>query len=431
MESRLSKLIVSVSAVALIAAGAMAQSGTEIDFGETTEAYAGDGLCADPRFEGTGMAEDLVKAGRLSDAEDCSALFAAGDIQLEGTEAEVEVDGTAAPDEAEAEIEAAGDPGEAGSDEVDADEDEEASGTHMQETAESADADALADEIELAVEGDAAPEPVDGETGAEDDAEDADVMAPPELIETPGEDEEEEAAPGTETDVDAEADAEAEAPDADAEPDTPAPVLLEDDAAAAPEAELQAGETDEATASEPDTEPDTEAVEDEGAETGDDAMDALAEPADPTGIDAIEFGDDESEFALDGECDDARFVGDAMTNTDLFTRDIGHDATDCRAGVEDGSLRLRDSEDPSFDDAVTDLEPGEEIEPVAEPAGIMFNGVNFGDDESKWANDGECDDPRFEGKGMTTTRLLPEDTMHDASDCLAAWKTGELMLTRD
>lgn len=42
--------------------------------------------------------------------------------------------------------------------------------------------------------------------------------------------------------------------------------------------------------------------------------------------------------------------------------------------------------------------------------------INFGDDSSEWANDGECDDPRFRGPASATT-LLPVDTGRDATDC--------------
>ena len=53
---------------------------------------------------------------------------------------------------------------------------------------------------------------------------------------------------------------------------------------------------------------------------------------------------------------------------------------------------------------------------------------DFGSDTSVWANDGECDDPRFAGEGMTGTRLLEEDSGHDASDCRAAVEAGKLHL---
>jgi len=53
--------------------------------------------------------------------------------------------------------------------------------------------------------------------------------------------------------------------------------------------------------------------------------------------------------------------------------------------------------------------------------------VEFGDDSSQWANDGECDDPRFEGRGMAAT-LLAEDLGKDASDCRALYEAGDIRL---
>ena len=54
--------------------------------------------------------------------------------------------------------------------------------------------------------------------------------------------------------------------------------------------------------------------------------------------------------------------------------------------------------------------------------------INFGDDNGDWANDGECDDSRFEGPGMTATPLLEEDVGHDATDCRTAFAAGQLQL---
>ena len=54
--------------------------------------------------------------------------------------------------------------------------------------------------------------------------------------------------------------------------------------------------------------------------------------------------------------------------------------------------------------------------------------IDFGDDSSTWSNDGECDDPRFEGPGMTNTVLLDEDILSDATDCLTAYQAGRLTL---
>ena len=216
----------------------------------------------------------------------------------------------------------------------------------------------------------------------------------------------------------------------------------------------------------------TEAAEDTPAEAEADMADETAEAADaeaapaedvdisaeteyaagdvsPAPVDSgIDFGNDTSEFALDGECDDARFTGEGMTSTALIEEDIGRDATDCRAAFEAGRLELRDAEATALPSkAETPAMPvEEEAAPVAEteaatpeveaaPAetgvpsdGILFNGINFGDNSSQWANDGECDDPRFEGTGMTQTPLLDEDAYRDANDCLAAWRTGGLRM---
>ena len=62
------------------------------------------------------------------------------------------------------------------------------------------------------------------------------------------------------------------------------------------------------------------------------------------------------------------------------------------------------------------------------PAPLSAQGIDFGDDTSLYANDGECDDPRFEGPGMTTTPLLDSDRMHDATDCRTAYEAGEIRL---
>ena len=49
--------------------------------------------------------------------------------------------------------------------------------------------------------------------------------------------------------------------------------------------------------------------------------------------------------------------------------------------------------------------------------------IDFGDDLSTWANDQECDDPRFTGEGMAST-LVESDRLHDASDCRSLFMIG-------
>src|SRR5690606_22746633 len=53
--------------------------------------------------------------------------------------------------------------------------------------------------------------------------------------------------------------------------------------------------------------------------------------------------------------------------------------------------------------------------------------IDFGDDSSPWANDGECDDPRFEGSG-SATELVDSDILKDATDCRAAYEAGTVTL---
>lgn len=119
----------------------------------------------------------------------------------------------------------------------------------------------------------------------------------------------------------------------------------------------------------------------------------------------IDFGDDEGEWSLDGECDDKRFTGPGMTDTVLLDEDVGHDATDCRKAFKAGSITLRQ--------AVTQ--------------NVVHDGIDFGTDAGDWANDNECDDPRFIGEGMAS-QLLKEDIRADATDCLAAYRAGRVEL---
>jgi len=128
--------------------------------------------------------------------------------------------------------------------------------------------------------------------------------------------------------------------------------------------------------------------------------------AGPVWAQSINFGDDSSQWSNDGECDDPRFEGPGMTTTPLLDSDILSDATDCRTAFEAGLLTFRG-------DA---------------PADLIISGVNFGNDLGDWSNDGECDDPRFEGSGMTTTPLLHADLMRDATDCSTAFLAGNLRL---
>ena len=128
---------------------------------------------------------------------------------------------------------------------------------------------------------------------------------------------------------------------------------------------------------------------------------ACALPASAAAEERPYFGNDDSEFARDGECDDVRFVGEGMADA-LMTDSIGRDAADCRAAFDAGKVTAN----PMFD------EPAE--------------GVNYtyGDDASQFAGDGRCDDIRFTGLYASETIFLAEDIGHDASDCRAAVAAG-------
>jgi hypothetical protein len=130
--------------------------------------------------------------------------------------------------------------------------------------------------------------------------------------------------------------------------------------------------------------------------------DPNAAPAEPT-VGAGDFGDDSSQWANDGECDDPRFEGAGMA-AQLLDEDIGRDATDCRSALDAGRVTWK----ASGTEAAVD--------------------IDFGDDASQWSKDGECDDPRFAGAGMTNTPLLQEDIGHDATDCRTAFEAGNLSL---
>lgn len=121
---------------------------------------------------------------------------------------------------------------------------------------------------------------------------------------------------------------------------------------------------------------------------------------------SIDFGDDSSEWANDGECDDPRFSGPGMAGI-LLSEDTRRDATDCRTLYASGRITLK----------------------PAMASTTAAGAIDFGDDSSDWANDDECDDPRFRGEGMADI-LLAEDAMRDATDCRALFDAGSIELIR-
>lgn len=88
----------------------------------------------------------------------------------------------------------------------------------------------------------------------------------------------------------------------------------------------------------------------------------------------VDFGDDSSQYARDGECDDPRFTGEGMASS-TSEDNVRRDATDCRAMFQAGMLRP--------------------VRTRAEASLAECASIDFGDDSSQWARDNECDDPRF------------------------------------
>ena len=120
----------------------------------------------------------------------------------------------------------------------------------------------------------------------------------------------------------------------------------------------------------------------------------------------VNFGDDGSEYAENGICDDGRFVGFGMAY-DLDGKDILADATDCRFLYEKGGITL--------------------INEVTATASTQCDSIDFGDDTSKYANDSECDDPRFGGIGSADS-LRMQNAWKDASDCRTQCLRGRIYL---
>ena len=120
----------------------------------------------------------------------------------------------------------------------------------------------------------------------------------------------------------------------------------------------------------------------------------------------MSFGDDSGEFANDGECDDPRFIGGGMASG-LSNEGIGRDASDCSNLQKAGRIRW-ERQQSQWD--------------VAQCAAI-----DYGNDSAQYANDGECDDPRFTGPGVDNITLA-SDLGIDASDCRALCERGAVWL---
>lgn len=122
----------------------------------------------------------------------------------------------------------------------------------------------------------------------------------------------------------------------------------------------------------------------------------------------LNFGLDMANWAMDGECDDPRFIDAGQSaSTSLFANssDQYNDASDCKEAYEEGEIRMI---------------PGMR---QRTPIGLVV----FGDDSGDWSHDGECDDPQFResegGIGMAQYSL-DNDRFRDASDCQSLYQSG-------
>ena len=65
--------------------------------------------------------------------------------------------------------------------------------------------------------------------------------------------------------------------------------------------------------------------------------------------------------------------------------------------------------------------------PSSDSSSASVGSIEWGDNTSDWANDGECDDPRFDGPGVNSHNVI-EDRYHDANDCRALYEQGQIYL---
>ena len=131
------------------------------------------------------------------------------------------------------------------------------------------------------------------------------------------------------------------------------------------------------------------------------------------------LGDDSGSNANDGQCDDTRFENIGAGNSNIVFweggRYDGRDATDCRDLLLQGLINWRDGVDPRVD--------------------IVLATGDFGDDSGPNANDGQCDDTRFENIGAGNSNIVFWEggryDGRDATDCADLLLQGLIAWRRD
>ena len=131
------------------------------------------------------------------------------------------------------------------------------------------------------------------------------------------------------------------------------------------------------------------------------------------------LGDDSGPNANDGQCDDTRFENIGAGNSNIVFweggRYDGRDASDCRDLLLQGLINWRDGVDPRVDE-------------------VLATG-DFGDDSGPNANDGQCDDTRFENIGAGNSNIVFWEggryDGRDATDCADLLLQGLIAWRRD
>ncbi|MET3927836.1 hypothetical protein [Devosia sp. 2618] len=397
-----------------------------IDFGNDSGDWAKDGECDDPRFEGKGVAVELVDADIGKDATDCRAAFEAGTITL------IDAAGAAAT----ADVAATSTGVDFGDDSSEWAKDGECDDPRFEGTGaatERVEADRLKDATDCRAAFEAGTVTLVGSGSTP-------TVAPP----------------ATATEIDFGDDSSEWAKDGEC-----------DD----PRFEGTGSATELVDADRLKDATDCRAAYEAGTVTLKDGSDTPATATGTSaGTDAIDYGDDTSEWANDGECDDPRFSGTGAAY-ELQDIDIGRDATDCRAAVEAGTVTFNgdkgsatpvisgdidygtdssewakdgECDDPRFSGSGVASDPlqsdigadATDCRAAVAAGTATFNGgeakapiaaFDYGQDWSKWANDGECDDPRFEGAG-TNKKLLSDDLYGDATDCRTLVEAGTVSI---
>lgn len=405
-------LVFTVSALPLTLAPAYAQD-IDIAFGDDTSSWANDGECDDPRFEGAGMASGPLRENRLADATDCKTLFDEGEVRFSAVQYDPSLTIV--------------------------------NGTNLGDNSWLWAHDDECDDARFIGEGMASTPSLEAMARDRHDCSYGLQLGALTLAET-----------------------------------LPEPVEAEYDGIDFGHDKGGYPHDDECDDPRFDG-PDFAIGARDSANIGGDRADCLA--AYKEGhitfkerfvIDDVYFGDDQSLYPSDGECDDPRFAGTAMAAKPTLAG-LAHDAADCMPAWRAETIRLVEEldtggtlirngilfgddlsslanedacNDPGFagegmsdgnvsssyaghdrSDCVAAFEAGQikpaPVLPISET--ILRDGVLYGDDSGAYPSDGECDDPRFEGEAMATS-LRTEERFHDASDCLAAVEGGTAAL---